>query len=311
MGWRDVQSSHGQAPDDPWWRRGDPWQAAGLCAPRQAAGAKVACKMDGNSGVANLPVVAQTAYAIMLGLAHGVATRQVVAAASAAVVRSILHDKPSDNDVIAKPSTLEYMLQEVVVTSGHDGLGELKRSLMQVDRKDLANRLSKLNVARRSSAHPDVALAQEISCALTPKKQQEKMLAELGSQVAANDRALEATLHSMQNDTKKLLDKRQAEMDKQFERLEQLLEEKRMEQTESRRVAFGGADKSGGVSLGGAEVKEFEAENGLEAEKDQGTESEEDQEEEWEPWMAYLNDEELHATRYGHADHCIQEPEER
>ena len=68
-------------------------------------------------------------------------------------------------DVILK--AFEDVMRQAKFACGETiGIGKLRRRLLDLQLPDLATRLSDLNRARRSIAHPDVDLAGEVSAAL-------------------------------------------------------------------------------------------------------------------------------------------------
>ena len=177
MGWRGSQCDA-----DSWWRN--------TGEQRGQVATKKATEVIGMSGLAgqmqNVSWSDKELKALMVAnllqsstVAAG-GSRQVVAACASAAINTIIQVERSDTsgshtameaekadmEVRTKPDSLEYLLQEVLITSQCGGVGTLRKRLVEANRNDLAWRLSGLNKARRASAHPDIALLQEVLLAL-------------------------------------------------------------------------------------------------------------------------------------------------
>ena len=77
----------------------------------------------------------------------------------------------SMDGVRCKPNTMDYIHEEVFDAAKRTlgakvGIGKLNQELKVRNCPELCTRLQNMNRARRSSAHPDVALASDIECAL-------------------------------------------------------------------------------------------------------------------------------------------------
>ena len=166
MTWRrGVNWQHDSVDDDPWWRSGDPWQH-----PQKASQQKQPQQHEYIARVldpAALSPVAQACYAAMLGLAHGSATRQVVAAACAAMIRTAKTDE-SDTEVCDTLHAQEQLLAivELELGPGH-GIGDVRRILKSNGYSDLASQASQLHGKRRSAAHPASMVLERLKVALS------------------------------------------------------------------------------------------------------------------------------------------------
>ena len=184
MAWRrGVKSQRDSVNDDPWWRSGDPWQH-----PLQASKQKQ--ESDKHVSVASLSHsqpqqrdciaqvvdpsalshVAQACYAAMLGLAHGSASRQVVAAACAAMVRTVKSDE-CDTDVCDTLHAQERLLAivELELGPGH-GIGDVRRILKNNGYGNLGSQASQIHGKRRSVAHPPSLVLERLRAALSKCK---------------------------------------------------------------------------------------------------------------------------------------------
>ena len=178
MGWhRGVKWHHDSVDDDPWWRSGDPWQH-----PLQASKPKQ--ESDEHAAVASisqpqqrehiarvldptaLSPCAQACYAAMLGLAHGSASRQVVAGACAAMIRTVKSDE-CDTEVCNMLHAQEQLLAivELELGPGH-GIGDVRRILKNNGYSNLASQASQIHGKRRSAAHPASLVLERLRAAL-------------------------------------------------------------------------------------------------------------------------------------------------